>query len=70
VASLIYHYGNGGGPIKKLQETTIKKSGPLPDISKFGFSGFKSLRVIFPEACFVPWGIRYPVACCGVVHSN
>ncbi|MEN6434134.1 MAG: DUF6499 domain-containing protein [Smithella sp.] len=31
---------------------------------------FESLRVIFSEACFVPWGFRYPVACCGVVHSK
>jgi hypothetical protein len=24
----------------------------------------------FPEACFVPWGFGYPVACCGVVHCG
>ncbi len=30
----------------------------------------KSLRVIFPEACFVPRCLRYPVACCGVVHLD
>ena len=32
------------------------------------FNAFKSLRVIFPETCFVPCHLGYPVACCGVVH--
>jgi len=29
---------------------------------------FESLRVIFPEACFVARCLGYPVTCCGVSH--
>ena len=39
---------------------------PYPEWTSLNF--FKSLRVIFPEACFVPRRLGYPVACCGVVH--